>query len=111
MRNPKVLALAKRVKASDDPIDSPINGFELFQKGDYPWKTMIVVTKDGRRLSGTMSCHPGHPANMMDRAEIASRFRIQSAPVLAPDTAEKAIAALMDLENCQDISSLAWMLH
>ena len=111
MKDPRVIALAKRVKASDDPIDSPINGFELFQKGDYPWKTMIVRTKDGREFSESMKYHPGHPANMMDRAEIASRFRIQSAPTLSPETAEKAIAALMDLENCPDISTLSWMLH
>ena len=111
MKDPKVIALAKRVKASDDPIDSPINGFELFQKGDYPWKTMIVVTKDGRQFSDSMKYHPGHPANMMDRAEIASRFRIQAAPALTPETTEKAIAALMDLENCADISTLEWMLH
>ena len=111
MKDPKVIALAKRVKASDDPIDSPINGFELFQKGDYPWKTMIVVTKDGRQFSDSMKYHPGHPANMMDRAEIASRFRIQAAPALTPETTEKAIAALMDLENCADLSTLEWMLH
>ena len=111
MKDPKVVALAHRVHPSDDPTDSPINGFELFQRGDYPWKTMIVRTKDGRTFSGSMSCHPGHPANMMDRAEIASRFRIQAAPVLDPETTEKAIRALLDLENCDDISRLRWLLH
>ena len=111
MHDPKILEMAKRIHASDDPIDSPINGFELFQKGDYPWKTMIVRTKDGRVFEESMKGHPGHPANMMDRAEIASRFRIQSAPVLDPETTERAIEALLNLENCDDVSKLDWLLH
>lgn len=111
MKDPKVIALAKRVKASDDPIDSPINGFELFQRGEYPWKTMIVRTKDGREFTESMSCHPGHPANMMDRAEISSRFRIQAAPTLDAETTERALEALLDLENCEDVSKLSWLLH
>ncbi|WP_295749268.1 MmgE/PrpD family protein [uncultured Oscillibacter sp.] len=111
MRDEKVVALARRVKASDDPIDSPINGFELFQRGDYPWKTMIVKTKDGRTFSESMSCHPGHPANMMDREEISSRFRIQAAPVLSEDRMERALEVLLNLESCEDLSTLDWMLH
>lgn len=111
MKDPKVIALAARVKPSDDPIDSPINGFELFQKGDYPWKTVIVKTKDGRSFTEKMKYHPGHPANMMDRSEISSRFRIQAAPVLTPETTEKALEVLLNLETCEDISTLDWMLH
>ncbi|MCM1148873.1 MAG: MmgE/PrpD family protein [Butyricicoccus sp.] len=111
MKDEKVIALARRVKPSDEPLDTPTNGFMLFQRGDYPTKTVTVKTKDGRSFTESMSCHPGHPANMMDREEISARFRIQAAPVLDRDTIEKALDALMNLESCEDISTLDWMLH
>ena len=112
MKNPKVIELAKRVHAGDSPVFSPITGFRKFVAGEMPQEeTVTIRTKDGKSYTGSMACHPGHPLNMMDRAEIASRFRIQSAPVLDAEKAEKAIDALLHLEECEDVSTLSWMLH
>lgn len=111
LKDPKVIALANRVKASDEPMDSPQNGFALFCKGDYPDKTVIIRTKDGRTFSDTMRYHPGHPANMMDRGEISSRFHIQTSLVMDDEKADRALEALWNIENCEDIAALSWMLH
>ena len=48
---------------------------------------------------------------MMDREEISSRFRIQAAPVLSEDRMERALEVLLNLESCEDLSTLDWMLH
>ncbi len=111
MNNPKVIDLAKRVKSSDDPADSPTVGFKMFTEGAFPLKTITITTKDGRSFEGSMNCHPGHPKNMMTREQLADRFRTQASPVLSGEKMQHAIDALFRLENCNDIASLEWMLH
>lgn len=111
MNDPKVIDLAKRVRGSDEPEDSPSGGFKMFVEGSYPDKTVIIKTKDGKSVEGSMRCHPGHPDNMMTRQQFAERFRVQASPVLSEEKREQAIQALFELENCSDVASLSWMLH
>ena len=110
MKDPKIIALAKKVKAGPSPEDSPMTGFKQFRTGSYPMKTITVKLKDGREFVGSMDCHPGHPANMMDREEFVSRFRIQASPVLQGEALEKAIDILCNIENVEDIASLTDLL-
>ena len=83
MKNPKIIALAKRVKSGPSPMDSPMTGFDKFRNGSYPMKKLTVKLKNGEIYVGQMDCHPGHPANMMSRDEFVNRFRIQASPVLS----------------------------
>lgn len=110
MKDPKIIALAKRVKGGPSDPDSPLTGFKQFREGTYPLKTVTVTLKDGRKLVDQMDCHPGHPANMMSREEFVERFRIQAAPVLQGEALESAIETLCSIENVADIASLAGLL-
>ena len=110
MKGPKIIALAKRVKAGPSKPDSPMTGFEQFRNGSYPMKTITIKLKDGRELVGKMDCHPGHPANMMSREEFIERFRIQASPVLQGEKLEKAIEMLCNIEQVEDIASVSDML-
>lgn len=106
MKDPEVIALAKKVKPGTSPTDSPMTGFKQFRNGSYPMKTLTVKLTDGRVLTGKMDCHPGHPANMMSRDEFVSRFRIQASPVLSGERLEKAIDTICNIENVEDIASV-----
>lgn len=111
MKDPKVIALARRVKPGPSPEDSPMTGFDLFRQGRYPMKTMTITLKDGRQYTEKMDCHPGHPANMMSREEFINRFRIQASPVLQGEKLEQAIQTLCSIEEIDDIASLGDLLH
>lgn len=111
MKDPKIIALAKRVKPGPSAPDSPGTGFKQFQQGSYPMKTVAVTLKDGTRYEEKMDCHPGHPANMMSRQEFVDRFRIQAAPVLHGEKLEKAIETLCSIETVDDIAAVADLLY
>ena len=112
LRDPKIIALALKVKPGPSPVDSPASGFKMFrEETGYPMKTVTVTLKDGTKYVGKMDCHPGHPANMMTRAQFQDRFRVQSAPVLDSERQEEAIRLLCDVENCPDLSPLSGFLY
>ena len=48
---------------------------------------------------------------MMTREQFVDRFRIQASPVLSGEKLERAIDALCNIENCEDISTLSEFLH
>ena len=111
MKDPKRIALAKRVKAGPSPEESPMSSFKQFrEERGFPMKTVTVKLKDGRVFTEKMDCHPGHPDNMMSREEFVERFRIQAAPVLQGERMEKAIETLCSIEKVEDIASLADLL-
>jgi len=110
MKSPEIIALAKRVKAGTSPADSPLTGFLDFRKGNFPLKTVRVLTKDGSEFIGKMDCHPGHPSNMMSREQFCERFRVQTRSAFNDEKANQAIDALVNIENCEDIAGLSWLL-
>lgn len=110
MKDPKIIALTKRIKPGPSPEDSPLTGFKEFRQGTYPMKTITVTLKDGQQYVDQMDCHPGHPANMMTREEFIERFRIQAAPVLSGEQMERAIETICNIEHCADIASLSGLL-
>lgn len=111
MKDPKIIALAKRVKGSDSIPDSPLTGFKQFREGTYPMKAITITLKNGQKYVGKMDCHPGHPANMMTREEFVERFRIQAAPALQGDCLEKAIEVLCNIETVDDIAAVSELLY
>ena len=88
-----------------------MSSFKMFrEERGYPMKTITVTLKDGSKYEGKMDCHPGHPKNMMSREEFSDRFRIQAAPVLQGERLEKALDVLCNIENVEDIATLADLL-
>ncbi len=110
MQDPKVIALAQRVKGGASEEDSPMKGFMMFRNGEFPEKTLTVKLKDGRELVGKMDRHPGHPQNMMSMEEVAERFRMQAAGALDSETMEKVIDMICNIETVDDIAVASELL-
>ena len=108
--DPKVLELAKRVKAGPSPEHTLLRSFELFQAGDFPEKTVTVTLKDGTVLQKTGKTHKGHPADMFTWDEICSLFRQEVAEVLTPEQAERLIGFVSHIEDVSDLSQIGDLL-
>ena len=111
LQNPSVISLAQRVLPGDSDRDAMGVGFKMFQQGSFPRKTVTINLKDGRSYSASLDCQLGHPANMMSREQFAGRFRIQASPVLDGERMERALDALLHIEDCDDISRLHEFLY
>lgn len=111
LKDPKVLSIAAKVKGGTGKDHKLEESFGLFKAGSHPRKTVTIITNDGRVLSASMDCHPGHPSNMMTREEFCDRFRIQASYVLDSEKIEKAIKILCDLENVDDVSQVSDIFH
>ena len=109
LKDPNILKYAAKVKAGTSEPHLIAACFKRFQQGEFPFKTLTVTTKDGQSYSESMDCPLGHPKNMMSPEQFCDRFRVQAAPTLGKDKLEKAVAALNDIENCEDIASLGWI--
>lgn len=108
--DPKIIELSGKVKAQG-PIQTLQGAFELFQTGDYPLVSVEVTTNDGRVLSEEVPLPKGHPGNMMTDDEFKDRFRRAASFALQPETIEKAIDAIMNLEQADNVSQIADLMH
>lgn len=111
MTDPKVLALAAKVRGGDSKPHTLRGSFKLMQDGSFPMKTLRIATVDGRVFEESMDCHPGHPNNMMDRAALSDRFRIQATTAVGAQKVELALQALWQIEQYDDIASVSAYLH
>ena len=111
LTDPSILAMAQRVKGGDSPAETPMDGFRKFRTGGYPARKVTINLKNGTTLVGEMSCPPGHPANMMTQEELVEQFRIQTASTLQGERLERAINMLANIEQCEDIAALGYLLR
>lgn len=110
LTDPAILALAARVHPGpSEPHYMHLN-FKDFQNGKFPTKTLTIRTKDGHVYTETMSCHPGHPHNMMTGEEFCDRFRIQASATLDADKLERAVEFLAHMEEVEDMSAIGEFL-
>jgi 2-methylcitrate dehydratase PrpD len=98
MRNPKIQALRKRIRAVGDP--------SLNDK-QRRWRCVMEVTlNDGRKLSGQTLAAKGsfeNPATLQDVREKALDL---AGPILGKKRLEAAIAAVWKLDKASDLRSL-----
>lgn len=106
LKDPQLIAFAKRVLPGTSPAEPRGLGFKLFREGSFLMKHMTIRTKDGKEYDKYMDCHPGHPENMMTREEFCDRFRVQSAPVLNQERTERAIERFCNIETCEDMAQM-----
>ena len=112
LRDPKVLSIAKKVKGGPGRPHQLEESFALFKAGSHPLKAITITTNDGRVLSESMDCHPGHPSNMMSRQEFCDRFRLQASfAMYSKDKIEHAVDILCNIETVEDISKVSDILH
>ena len=111
LNDPAILELAGRVHAGPSAPHYMHLNFKEFQNGQFPTKTLTIRTKAGQVYTESMSCHPGHPHNMMTGEEFCDRFRIQASATLQVEKLERAVEALNNIEACEDISTLSEFLY
>ena len=112
LKDPRVLAVAKKVRGGTGKPHQLEESFALFKAGSHPRKTITITTTDGRVLSESMDCHPGHPSNMMTREEFSDRFRLQAGFAIDdPDKIERAVKLLCNIEQVEDIATISDILH
>ena len=70
-----------------------------------------VTLRDGTRLLERVETVRGTVANPMDRAEVVSKCRDLTVPVLGKATAERLIETVLTLETARDIRLLRPLLQ
>ncbi|WP_367924869.1 MmgE/PrpD family protein [uncultured Ruthenibacterium sp.] len=101
--------ISKRITVGGDEMHY-FDCFQIFMEGTFPEVTVKVTLKDGRTLSETLRHPKGHPRNMFTLDEEMEFFKARAIPYIGEEKAEKFAAAIADLENCNDIATLASML-
>jgi 2-methylcitrate dehydratase PrpD len=102
IRDPAVLALARRVVYREDPTS------------DYPrcfpgW--LRIHLRDGRVLEHHEPINRGSAERPLTEAEVQDKFRRNAARAILPQQAEAAIAAVAALERHADLSGLTSTLR
>ncbi|MDR1045462.1 MAG: MmgE/PrpD family protein [Candidatus Adiutrix sp.] len=110
MSDPRLLALAAKIKPGSSPEHTLKGSFDLFIAGDYPEKTVTVTMKDGSRYVGLLDRHKGHPDNMLSAAEFQDLFRHNARVLLKADRAERIIDYVMNIEKQSDLSGFGELL-
>ena len=105
-KNPKLLELAKRVKAGPDREDTLLECFHTYQSGSHPQKTVTIRMKDGTVYERTQRTHKGHPLDMLTREEFCEMFRREASFALPEEKTEALIDFVLNLENIKDISAI-----
>jgi len=99
--DPKVLALAKKVKSYADPKAKKDQNYNT---------TMEVRLTNGKTYKAFEAYPPGSPLNMVSRDVLRTKFRQMARLVLTEDRMERLIDAVDHLENYDDAAKLIPLL-
>lgn len=95
--DPKVLALAKKVKSYADPNAKKDQNYNT---------TMEVKLTNGKSYKAFEAYPPGSPLNMVSRDVLRNKFRKMARTVLNEERIDKLIEAVDRLESCDDAAQL-----
>jgi 2-methylcitrate dehydratase PrpD len=95
--DPKVLALAKKVKSYADPNAKRDQNYNT---------TMEVKLTNGKTFKAFEAYPPGSSLNRVSRDVLRSKFRKMAHAVLTDDRIERLIEAVDRLETCDDAAKL-----
>lgn len=102
LRNPKILALASKVKMEISP--------EMEREA---WKRASILTvrlKNGTAYRQKVEYCKGLPENPLTREEFEGKFRELASVVADPEKTEEILATVMNLERIEDVSSLVALM-
>jgi len=99
--DPKVLALAKKVKSYADPKAKKDQNYNT---------TMEVKLKNGKTYKAFEAYPPGSPLNMVSRDVLRTKFRKMARVVLAEDRVERLIEEVGRIDNYDDVAKLIPLL-
>ena len=99
--DPKVLALARRVKSYADPNAKKDQNYNT---------TMEVKLTNGKTHKAFEPYPPGSPLNMVSRDVLRAKFRKMARAVLSEERIEQLIEAVDRLESYDDVAELIPLL-
>jgi 2-methylcitrate dehydratase PrpD len=97
LRNPEILALARRVRFHVDPDFPPPGRF----KG-----ALRITLHDGRVIEETQEHNLGSPENPMSAAQLRAKFTENAVGVLSAEEGDRLAAAIDRLEELDDVSEI-----
>jgi 2-methylcitrate dehydratase PrpD len=103
IRDPAVLALARKVRLEVDPEVMP------FFPAHEPAKVTVRLTT-GKSYSKTVICSKGTPENPMSGPELEAKFMSFASPVISRDRAQTAVELVRGLDKLKSIGELSSLL-
>lgn len=108
LRDPKVMALAKKVKGSVDPEFAAL-GFS--GSGDkFQSAKVTIKTLDGKKYHQTVDVAKGSPRNPFTKEELLEKFRPLASMILPKSKVEEIIKVIENLERLDSIRKLARLM-
>jgi len=107
LKNPKLLALASKVKSG--PTPQPAFPFAYFfeSNGKHSFvRTVTIMLNDGTTYSKTSDLHKGSPTYMLTWEEFHKLFMDQTAFELGNEKSQGLYEFIKELENVQDVSEI-----
>ncbi|MCM1148731.1 MAG: MmgE/PrpD family protein [Butyricicoccus sp.] len=104
--DPRIITLAKKIKAGPSQEDTLQGSFVRFQSGDFPVKHVTITMKDGTVYEKTLSKHKGHPDNMLSRQEFCDLFINNATFTLSEEKARKLMDFILNVEDAEDMSAI-----
>jgi 2-methylcitrate dehydratase PrpD len=99
--DPKVLALAKKVKSYADPNAKKDQNYNT---------TMEVKLTNGKTYKAFEPYPPGSPLNRVSRDVLRAKFRKMARTVLSEERIDKLIEAIDELESYKDVAEVIPLL-
>ena len=104
--DPRIITLARKIKAGPSQEDTLQGSFVKFQNGDFPVKHVTITMNDGTVYERTFSKQKGHPDNMLTREEFCDLFMNNATFVMPEEKAKKLMDFILDLENVEDMAAI-----
>jgi 2-methylcitrate dehydratase len=98
LRDPKILALMRRISVKPDPAFDGFSG--------APPVRITATLHDGTRVVWRVDNVPGFPGEPMTRIDVERKFRGNVAGRLSAQRTDEVLQALWALDRAEDISSL-----
>lgn len=107
--DPKVVALAKKVKGSVDPEFSA-HGFSG-RKDHFQSAKVTITTRDGKKFYQKVDAPKGSPQNPFTKEELLEKFRPLASMVLTKPKVEAIIRVIGNLETLDSVKKLARLMR
>ena len=111
MSNPRLLAIADKVKPGKSEEHTLQGSFNMYVDGSFPEKKVIITMKDGRKYIGIKAGHKGHPKDMLSREEFCELFKHNALAAVSAEKADALIDYILNIEKQEDFSNFGLLLR
>lgn len=111
LTDPKILALAAKIRGSDREPTSLQQSFLTFQCGGYPVKRVCITMRDGKTFQKVQAFHKGHPNLMMNRQEFKELFLEQTRNSMTLQQSMQLYHAILRLDEAENLDEISAILR